>query len=153
MSLFIGPIHHIMFGKIHNQNEINLELIEDFIVEDTKDIDFAQYWYLSHFPNYPNTPLSEEEQEWVLKLNRIGINYFRPIVAIALSLGDSVSSSQRVDLLKEIERFIFINFRMARINSSYQSSNYYRVGRDFLLGNIDIEELTEETRENTNRDE
>ena len=49
--------------------------IKDY-VESLKHV--AQYWYYSFNPN--ESPYTAEEKKWLDKLNRVGINYFRPLV-------------------------------------------------------------------------
>lgn len=83
----------------------------------------AQYWYYSFNPEESNL-FTKDEKKWIDKLNRIGINYFRPLVVVSY-LNNNVSSEQRVLLFKTIEKFIFLSFRMARYQASYYSSQIY----------------------------
>lgn len=115
-----------------SSNEIN-----DY-VNDLKTL--APCWYYTFFP-YEGRFLSIDEKEWIDKLNRIGIGYFRPIVAAAISIEAFNNSSDRVALFKAIERFIFIVFRMAGFNASYKSSDYYNKARELRQGSITIDEF------------
>jgi hypothetical protein len=72
------------------------------------------------------------------------MGYFRPLVAVALSQGDLVAQEERISLLKEIERFIFLNFRMARFNPSYQSAFYYNKARELAQGSANLAALADD---------
>lgn len=111
--------------------------IENY-VKSIKEV--APYWYYSYFPE-ENKDLTEEEQVWIAKLNRVGISYFRPLVAISMLPKLKISSSDRIRLYKSIERFIFINFRMASYQSSYKSSYYYRKTREVYLEKLSINDV------------
>jgi uncharacterized protein with ParB-like and HNH nuclease domain len=89
---------------------------------------FAESWYYSYFPD-DSKELSDEEKTWIQRLNRVGIGYFRPLVAAAISK-QGIDNKKRVELFKAIERFIFLAFRVAGYNSSWKSSEYYRAARD-----------------------
>lgn len=102
--------------------------------------DVAKYWFCSYFPKFSS--LTQEEKLWLERLNRIGIGYFRPLVTVSLALDKDILSSDRVNLYRAIERFIFLSFRMAAYQSSYQSSNYYRKTREVYMDKLDINEIT-----------
>ena len=55
--------------------------------------EIAEYWYYTYFP-HDSDELSAEEKQWINKLNRIGIGYFRPLVAISLSLKNEVEAEE-----------------------------------------------------------
>jgi len=77
----------------------------------------VKYWYATFYPNESDA-LTKNEKIWIDRLNRIGIAYFRPLV-VATFLVDN-TEKERIDLFKEIERFIFIAFRL---NGAYQTYN------------------------------
>lgn len=89
----------------------------------------AEYWYYSFFPN--ESGFTDTEKVWIGRLNRIGIGYFRPLVAVALS-SEKASPDERIDLFTAIERFIFLDFRLGGFQSNYQSSVYYNKARNVL---------------------
>ena len=101
----------------------------------------AEYWYYTFYPNECKS-LGAEEKLWLDRLNRIGIGYFRPIVAVSLLPDLGFSCDERIAFFRAIERFTFINFRMAMYQSSYLSSEYYRKTRDLYKGILSIGEIT-----------
>ncbi|NLN76345.1 MAG: DUF262 domain-containing protein, partial [Armatimonadetes bacterium] len=82
----------------------------------------AQYWYYSWFPS--DSELETEEKNWLDKLNRVGIGYFRPLVVAALATKEA-TTEERIILFQAIERFIFVCFRIGGFQATYQSSVYY----------------------------
>ncbi|PLR95753.1 DUF262 domain-containing protein [Bacillus sp. T33-2] len=101
----------------------------------------AKYWYSSFNP-FNNLDLTSEEALWLDRLNRIGIAYFRPLVTVSF-ITPGVTSFQRVKLFKEIERFIFVAFRLGRAFSTYRNSEFYRATRQLYVGKITIEKVCE----------
>ena len=109
----------------------------------------AEYWYYTFYPE-KCSDITEEEQVWIDKLNRIGIGYFRPIVAVSLIPKLGYSKDERIAFYKAVERFIFIAFRMAMYQSSYKSSDYYRKTREVYMGNMSLSDVTEDLTNTTN---
>lgn len=99
----------------------------------------AQYWYYSFNPE-ENKEFTADEIKWILKLNRIGINYYRTLV-VASFLNKEVSSEQRVELFKIIEKSLFVFFRMARWQASYQSTVAYNFARELMKGEKSIDDI------------
>lgn len=105
----------------------------------------AQYWYYTFYPeDYPENGLTENEILWIGRLNRIGIGYFRPLIAVSLIPGVGASAEERVALYRAIERLIFINFRLAVYQSSYKSSDYHRKTRQLYRREISIQAITQD---------
>jgi len=99
----------------------------------------AVHWYNTHNP-LNNKDLTEDEQLWIDRLNRIGIIYFRPLITVSF-ITPNITSKDRVKLFKAIERFIFITFRMGRAFSTYRNSEFYKAARQLRVGEITIDEI------------
>lgn len=99
----------------------------------------AQYWYYSFNPNECKL-FTDEEKKWISKLNRIGINYFRTLV-VASFLNKETTPEKRVKLFKIIEKSIFVYFRMARWQASYQSTITYYFARELYKEERTIDEI------------
>lgn len=100
----------------------------------------AEYWYYTYYPEECNT-ISKEEKVWIGRLNRIGIGYFRPLVAVSLVPSVGATAEERIEFYKAVERFIFIDFRMAMYQSSYQSSEFYRNARKVYNNEMKLTEV------------
>lgn len=86
----------------------------------------AGHWFNCFHPHLA-TDLSEQEKAALDRLNRLGMGYFRPLVMVTLK---TVSEeSERLKLFEQIERFIFIAFRIENMRSNYRSSEFYNLAR------------------------
>jgi len=106
-------------------------------IESLKSV--AKYWFYSYNPYFSdgNNPLTADEKKWIDKLNRIGINYFRTLV-VASFINESITSEERIELFKSIEKFIFLVFRMARFQASFRSNVIYGYARQLMFGEMTI---------------
>jgi len=91
----------------------------------------AVYWFNSFNPDMA-TDMSNKERSWISKLNTVGIVYFRPLVMAILK--SECDEEKRIRVFQEIERFIFIAFRMNAMRANYRSSEFYNAARDFDRG-------------------
>jgi len=110
----------------------------------------AKYWFYTFFPEFSD--LTHEEKVWIERLNRIGIGYFRPLVAASLTPDANATPEERVEFFRAAERFIFLSFRMAAFQSSYKSSDYYRKTRDVYTGELSLSEVTKSLMETATSD-
>lgn len=98
----------------------------------------AVHWFYSYYPDLAEG-MTVEERQWVDRLNRIGIAYFRPLVMSILKNGRS--SEARIRIVRKIERFIFIAFRMNGYMGTYRNSEFYKAARKLDRGSTDIEAI------------
>lgn len=101
----------------------------------------AVHWYNTHNP-INNSALTQAESRWIDRLNRIGIVYFRPLVTVSF-LNTEIETRERIKLLKAIERFIFINFRLSRAFSTHGNSEFYRASRQLRENELSIDKIIE----------
>ncbi|PKM86856.1 MAG: DUF4268 domain-containing protein [Firmicutes bacterium HGW-Firmicutes-10] len=94
----------------------------------------AKHWYNTFNP-LRNNDLTSDEQKWIDRLNRLGMVYFRPLI-VSSFLRQNIDSEERTKLFQEIERFIFISFRLGRAYTSYGSSQFNIAARRLRLGEI-----------------
>ncbi|MDB5054977.1 MAG: hypothetical protein JWM44_3027 [Bacilli bacterium] len=99
----------------------------------------AVHWHNSFNP-LNNKNLTSDESLWLDRLNRIGIAYFRPLVVASFIRAD-ITVNNRIRLFKEIERFIFIAFRVGRAFSTFRNSEYYRLTKQLQNGEVSIDEI------------
>lgn len=111
--------------------------IRDFVLSLKES---AVHWFNTFNP-YLAQGLSPKEKEWIDRINRVGIVYFRPLIMAILKKDESPKN--RVQLFKEIERFIFIAFRLNAQRSNYRSSEFYNAARGIDSGEIDFGSISE----------
>jgi uncharacterized protein with ParB-like and HNH nuclease domain len=84
-------------------------------------------WFYIYNPQY--SQLSDEVKAWLLKLNRLGMGAFAPLLLVAFN--KKVIEDKLVELLKNMERFQFLVFRLTRRSSNTQNSHFYRLANDY----------------------
>lgn len=103
------------------------------------------HWYNSFNPSKQDSNLTDEEVLWLDRLNRIGFAYFRPLV-VASYVRSDISVESRIKLFKEIERFIFLAFRVGRAMSTYRKSAYYKLTKLLQYGDVSVDYICESLR-------
>ena len=96
------------------------------------------HWFHTFNPEMSDD-LTRKEIEWILRLNRLGMAYFRPLLMAILKKYDD--PSQRIDIFKEIERFVFVMFRLTQARSNYGSSEFSNAVRAINRGDMDLADL------------
>jgi hypothetical protein len=81
--------------------------------------------------------IDDEERHWIERLNRIGMTYFRPLVMAILK--NERDKSKRIEIFRQIERFIFIAIQMTWRTSNYRASEFSRLANDLDKGSISLE--------------
>lgn len=102
------------------------------------------YWFRTFYPDLSDD-VPREETEWILRLNRLGMAYFRPLLMAILKKCDDPGS--RIGIFKEIERFVFVVFRLTQTRSNYRSSEFSNAVRAVDRGEMDLVELKERLRD------
>lgn len=95
----------------------------------------AVHWFNTHYP-YLSKELSDEEKKWVDKLNRIGMGYFRPLVMSILK--NYPSGKDRLEILKHIERYIFVCFYLGQARRNYGDSEFYNAAREIDQKSLEL---------------
>ena len=101
------------------------------------------HWFRTFYPDMSDDP-DAEDSEWIQRLNRLGMAYFRPLLMAILKTCDD--PSQRVGIFKEIERFVFVVFRLTQARSNYGSSEFSNAVRAINRGDMDFAALKERLR-------
>jgi len=131
------------------------EAAETVLVADLEPKDIRDYvkslkassvhWFRTFYPEMSDD-LSRKETEWIQRLNRLGMTYFRPLLMTILKNVDD--SSQRVGIFNEIERFVFVVFRLTQTRSNYRSSEFSNAVRAIDRGVMGLAELKTRLRNN-----
>ena len=101
------------------------------------------HWFRTFYPEMSDD-LTWKEIEWIQRLNRLGMAYFRPLLMAILKKCDD--PGQRIGTFKEIERFVFVVFRLTQTRSNYRSSEFSNAVRAIDRGDMDWAELKERLR-------
>lgn len=129
---------------ISEDNDIYIDLSDKLGKKDIVDYinslkSLIPYWYMLHFGEYDGL---EEINDWLIKLNRLEYNYFKPLVLVSLS-NRNISDEKKLELIKSVERFIFIVFRLCGYQATYNRNNIYNYMHQLYLNEIDIDKIIE----------
>ena len=102
------------------------------------------HWFQTYCPEMSDD-LTQDDKEWIQRLNRLGMAYFRPLLMAILKTCDD--HGKRVGLFKEIERFVFVVFRLTQSRSNYGSSEFSNAVRAVNRGDMDLVELKKRLRD------
>lgn len=103
----------------------------------------SDHWFHTFYPEMSHD-LTRKETEWIQRLNRLGMAYFRPLLMVILKKYSD--PGQRVGIFKEIERFVFVVFRLTQTRSNYRSSEFSNAVRAIDRSDMDLAELKERLR-------
>jgi hypothetical protein len=70
------------------------------------------------------------------------LSHYRPLVK-CLVFKNEKKPEKRTKLLDQIERFIFIAFRLSQARSNYRDSEFYNASREFNRGELTLEDIKE----------
>ena len=130
-------------NEVIPQAKLSPKEIEEYILSLKSS---AVPWYNSWNP-LNNPDLTREESLWIDRLNRLGMVYFRPLITSSF-LSKKTTSKERIRLFKEIERFIFITFRLGRAFSTYRNSEFYGYARQLRKDEISVQEIIKKINKN-----
>lgn len=132
-------------GVAPKESSLTLNEISHY-VKDLKNT--AEMWYYTWFPQDAKNKLGYEEIRWMERINRLGIAYFRPLITalfferlVPKEKGNNISEEDSIKMLKEIERFIFIEFRLQTTRSNYGSSEFNIAALDLHRGKKNVDEI------------
>ena len=100
------------------------------------------FWYEMKCPTKDE---NSDISKYLIRLNILGHINARPLITVLLSRKD-ISYSDKVQCLKNIERFNLLHYRLNNYNPTWQNSLFYNLGRDLYNHTINIEYALEITR-------
>lgn len=98
-----------------------------------------QWFYIF---NIQYSHFSDKIKEQIQKLERVGWGAFPPMIMAVLSKENNEDLIE--DFLDACERFNFLVFAVSHRSSNTQNSNLFRKAREYYMGNIALETITDE---------
>ena len=118
--------------------DLSDKLTKKDILEYINSLDsLIPYWYELHFSDYAN---NETINNWLTKLKRLEYNYFKPLILVCLSKKE-IEDNKKLELIKAVERFIFITFRLCGYQATYNRNNVYNYTNQLYKNEIEIDEV------------
>lgn len=151
--------HWIMFFKYNRErgkayehfllNEYFTPKNKSLTLEDIKTYigsiqESAKKWFFIHNPEYDKN-MPAETKKCLLRLNRLGFLFSKPLIMATLINGGAEQSIN--DLLKEIERFVFLIFGISQARSGTENSNIYLIANKLYHKEISIDEVNKKIEE------
>lgn len=101
-------------------------------VSDWCDIEFSKH-------------VSSKISSWLSRLNRIGMSYFRPMILAMLIR--SGTEAEQVNLLKTIEKFIFLMFKIGGRRTDFHESQYSKTAHEIYSGRISLSKAADKLQD------
>lgn len=114
-------------------HEIGLKEINDYILSLQES---AKFWTYIKEPKY--CYFSDDTKEWLAKLNRLEITFFTPLLMAVLQ---KYGEEEFLPLIKKIERFIFLVFKISQRRSTTGNNRVYAYASELFHDKISLEDL------------
>ena len=101
------------------------------------------YWYQIHFPHEIE---NKDIKMYIERLNRLGYVNFKPLATVLLSK-NSLTEQQKIDVLKGMERFVFLHYRLNGYFGTYKNSFFYNLAHDYYTESVTYEKVLNEVRD------
>lgn len=101
------------------------------------------YWYQIH---YPNEIENRNIRIYIERLNRLGYVNFKPLTTILLSK-NNLTDEQKIAVLKGMERFVFLHYRLNGYLGTYKNSFFYNLAHDYYFDNVSYEYVLREVND------
>lgn len=98
------------------------------------------YWYLIHNPKDIE---NNEIRTYLERINRLGFVNFKPLITVLLAK-KNISDEQKVEVLKLIERFIFLHYRLNGYFSTFKNSFFFNLAHYYYFNERTIDDIINE---------
>ncbi|RCW52064.1 DUF262 domain-containing protein [Paenibacillus prosopidis] len=109
--------------------------------------DTVKQWFFINNPDFNTEDANGNHKYWLRKLKRLHFGAFSPLIMAALQRSDS---DQVIKLLIEMERYIFVVFRLSQKRSNTGDTNFYKQALNLYHGKTNVRTIIKEMRSNTN---
>lgn len=97
------------------------------------------FWYQTYVPTSNH---NKNIEKYLFRLSELGYVNARPLVTVIL-FKDDIEDTEKVELLRLIERFNFIQYRLCGYASTSNNSVFFNLARDLYNDEVTIEEIKE----------
>lgn len=131
----------IVEEKVNNKKEkLTIGIINNYI-NSMKSL--IPYWYQIH---YPNEIENKDIRMYIERLNRLGYVNFKPLTTVLLSK-HNISDEQKVSILKGMERFVFLHYRLNGYVGTYKNSFFYNLAHEYYFNSATYRDVLKEVNE------
>ena len=101
----------------------------------------VKVWYYIHNAN--DSSYDQDIIKWLIKLHNLNFGAFAPLTMAILVNKESYETEEITNVLKSMESYIFLIFRISRRSSNTGDSEFYRFARDIYLKSLSLKEITD----------
>jgi len=132
---------HFTSRRVIN-GDISIEDIQDYV---TSMQNCVKVWYYIHNPL--DSDYDQKIIKWVVKLNNLNFGAFEPLTAAILVNKESYEIEKIINVLKTMERYIFLIFRISRRQSNTGDSEFYKFAKEIYTKSLSLEKVNKEIEE------
>ncbi len=144
--------------EVNEIDQDNDDIIDDQIIEITSDKkkekltmgtiknyinsmkELIPYWYMIHNPKEIE---NNKIRIYLERINRLGFVNFKPLITVLLAKKD-IDDDTKVEVLKLIERFIFLHYRLNGYFSTFKNSFLFNLAHYYYFNERTIEDVINE---------
>lgn len=127
----------VVVNSDKKKEELTMGAINEYI-NSMKEL--IPYWYLIHNPsNIQNSKI----KLYIERINRLGFVNFKPLITVLLSKKD-IDDETKIKVLKLIERFIFLHYRLNGYFSTFKNSFFFNLAHYFYFNEKTINDVIKE---------
>lgn len=134
--------NHFIPKKILKNDNYNPMEIREYIINLGESI---KTWYSLNLPI--NSEYSQNIKDYLFKLKNIGFGGFKPLLLIAFLNYHKESEPQLLKLLKSIERYVFLIFKVSGRRSNTGEREFYRLAFELHKKDCSLEEIINKIEE------
>jgi len=105
-------------------HDLSIQFVDNYVRNLQESI---VVWFNVNCPEESN--LDESSKEWLVRLNRVGMSFFRPLLMSAYL---RLPNSSKVELIKACERYNFLVMKITEKRSNTGDSYFYKKAHDFF---------------------
>ena len=117
-------------------NPLTLKEIKDYALSLKESV---EHWYYLHNPE--QAPYDDKIKILIDKLYRLNYGAFIPVLMAIFSRDDNYNINQFCDLLKLMEKYIFLIFKISQRRSNTGDSSFYVFARQYYKNELTISEI------------
>ena len=118
------------------QNKITIKEIRDYTLSLQESV---KHWYYLHNPEKANYDTSIKL--WIDKLYRLNYGAFTPLLMAIFSRDSKYNADEVVKLLKTMEEYIFLIFKISQRRANTGDSEFYGYAREYYSKDKKIEDI------------
>ncbi len=132
---------HFTSKNVINKN-LSIQEIQEYV---NSMQDCVKVWYYINNPH--DSDFEPPITKWLIKLNNLGFRAFEPLTIAMLVHKDDYNQNEIVSVLKVMEKYIFLIFRLSKRQANTGDSEFYRFAKEAYTKSMPLNEIMEKIDE------